>query len=87
MTRRALFGLMAAAALDPEKLLWVPGKKLISIPKPEAFPYPFCLDLHEFERLYIEPAMRIVAERWKKDYDFYKGQSWDNLGGGAFKVT
>lgn len=34
MTRRALFGLMAAAALDPEKLLWVPGKKLISIPKP-----------------------------------------------------
>ncbi len=28
-----LFGTVAALTLDPEKLLWVPGKKLISIPK------------------------------------------------------
>ena len=33
MTRRALFALAAAALLDPERLLWKPGK-LISIPKP-----------------------------------------------------
>jgi hypothetical protein len=33
MTRRALFAMAAAAVLDPEKLLWKPGK-LISIPKP-----------------------------------------------------
>lgn len=26
--------LIGGSALDPERLLWVPGKKLISIPKP-----------------------------------------------------
>jgi hypothetical protein len=30
----ALAGAVAGAAYDPEKALWVPGKKLISIPKP-----------------------------------------------------
>jgi len=37
MTRRALLAALAgglAAAQDPERLLWTPGKKLISIPKP-----------------------------------------------------
>lgn len=35
MTRRSLFAsLLATAAMDPEKLLWVPGKKFISVPKP-----------------------------------------------------
>ncbi len=35
MNRRAfLAALIAGATLDPEKLLWVPGKKLISIPPP-----------------------------------------------------
>jgi hypothetical protein len=36
LSRRGLIGLLAGAAgamvLDPEKLLWVPGRKLISIP-------------------------------------------------------
>lgn len=36
MNRRGFFGTLfggaAAMALDPERLLWVPGKKLISIP-------------------------------------------------------
>jgi hypothetical protein len=38
MNRRGFFGALAAiaatATLDPERLLWVPGKKLISIPPP-----------------------------------------------------
>lgn len=38
MTRRKLFrtlaGSVAGMALDPERLLWRPGAKLISIPKP-----------------------------------------------------
>ncbi len=41
LTRRGFFGLLAAPVvamtLDPEKALWVPGKKLISIPKPAIF--------------------------------------------------
>jgi hypothetical protein len=33
MTRRALFASLAAAfVLDPERLLWKPGAKLISVP-------------------------------------------------------
>lgn len=38
MNRRGFFGLLAGfaatATMDPERLLWVPGKKLISIPSP-----------------------------------------------------
>ena len=37
MNRRSFFATLAAglaAAADPERLLWVPGKKMISIPKP-----------------------------------------------------
>ena len=35
-TRRNFLGCLAAAlVLDPERALWVPGKKLISIPKPK----------------------------------------------------
>ncbi len=38
MNRRGFLGMwgaaIAGATLDPEELLWVPGKKLISIPKP-----------------------------------------------------
>jgi hypothetical protein len=32
--RSFLFGMIAAAVLDPERLLWVPGAKTISIPSP-----------------------------------------------------
>jgi len=35
LSRRGVLAFLAAGlALDPERLLWVPGKKLISIPKP-----------------------------------------------------
>lgn len=35
----SLTGIAATLALDPEKLFWVPGKKLISIPKPQSCAY------------------------------------------------
>lgn len=38
VTRRGFFGLLAGAAAgfvaDPERALWVPGRRLISIPRP-----------------------------------------------------
>ena len=34
LARRGFLGLLAGAVLDPERLLWTPGKKLISIPAP-----------------------------------------------------
>ncbi len=42
MDRRGFLGaLFSALVLDPDRALWVPGKKLISIPKPRP------LELHE----------------------------------------
>lgn len=32
MTRRALLAMLASASGDPERLLWKPGRKLISVP-------------------------------------------------------
>lgn len=44
MNRRAFLASLAAAiaapAVDPEKLLWTPGAKLISIPKPAPMAWP-----------------------------------------------
>lgn len=41
MNRRSFLTTLAAAfALDPERALWVPGKKLISIPKPRLTGWP-----------------------------------------------
>lgn len=34
--RGFISSLLAAAVLDPERLLWVPGRKMISISKPRA---------------------------------------------------
>ena len=34
MNRRLFLSALAAAIADPERLLWTPGRKLISIPKP-----------------------------------------------------
>lgn len=48
MNRRGFLGALTAAVagatLDPERLLWEPGKKLISIPKPKP--------LNELEKAY-----------------------------------
>jgi hypothetical protein len=44
MNRRGFLGALAAAiagaTLDPESLVWQPGRKLISIPKPPFIPEP-----------------------------------------------
>ncbi len=34
----SLIGSASAAIIDPDRLLWVPGRKLISIPKPLVIP-------------------------------------------------
>jgi hypothetical protein len=40
MRRRGFLAMLAGAALDPERLLWVPGRKLISIPTPREYGHP-----------------------------------------------
>ena len=49
LNRRAFLAAIAAAAVDPERLLWVPGKRRIFIPKGLVSPDKFVVD----ERIHV----------------------------------
>lgn len=68
MNRRGFIGALAAAAfaLDPDRALWVPGAKLISIPAPRL---PFRLEVGDIvtfapwpERYIVTAAARSMNE-------------------------
>lgn len=62
MNRRAFFGLIAgglAAAADPDRTLWVPGRKLISIPAVRL--------TEDLVNLYLRPALIGIADRYDRD--------------------
>jgi hypothetical protein len=65
MTRRALFRLFAAAPLaavvDPEKLLWTPGAKLISIPA--VAPVPVRVPLHDLCEWYSRHVLMSLEDK------------------------
>ncbi len=86
MNRRGFLGVLAAAvagtAFDPERALWVPGRKLISIPKefhcPIAFNPQFSVEfefsdplysatMQEFHDRYLVPAAE-AAMREMEEY-------------------
>lgn len=73
MTRRSFFGMLAAglaAAVDPERLLWVPGRKLISIPKSRSqFVDPRVISV-EFLRLFKINMERAAAINREFDREF-----------------
>jgi hypothetical protein len=85
MNRRGFFGSLAAilagATLDPEKLLWVPRKKLISIPPPRWAGIDLGLDdgtgiVIRFTRTNIAPPWADEPV-WEKRFDIlrnFKGQ-------------
>jgi hypothetical protein len=59
----SLFGVTAATiAADPEALLWVPGKKLISVPSVIA-PTDY-MTLDEFRERYMDAYVAAIAKRW-----------------------
>jgi hypothetical protein len=75
MNRRGFITtLLAGAVLDPERLLWTPGKKLISIPP--AMPYTPLVpltkeDMHKMIKLMrIQPAINgyyvVLLPNWIK---------------------
>lgn len=81
MNRRAFFAsLTAAFALDPERVLWTPGKKLISIPKPRRR-YRLAFDPYLTED--IEPVLlltqaavdRANAERGRIAWEYRRGDT------------
>lgn len=82
MTRRGLLGFFGTAALcaaDPERLLWVPGKKVISIPAPKKhlvvvdFPPAYCTFSYWVEEEYLRKLsvadMRGIATVLKQEME------------------
>lgn len=72
MTRRGLFSFIGAAAatatLDPERLLWQPGAKLISIPAPTVrvvtlWPVPVEPGSYPIGHIFTEIITRVEFER------------------------
>ncbi len=75
VNRRFFMAVMAGAGMDPERLLWIPGRKMISIAAPlDVVPVevlfgmpdlmPFNVPLTERVRamLAIDPSSRFLAE-------------------------
>lgn len=77
MNRRAFFStLIGAMTLDPERALWVPGKKLISIPKTSvrARPYSYVI----WTDVIANPSSKGVS-----DVQIYSAQFANRLSGGT----
>jgi len=84
LSRRGFFGLLggaaAAIALDPEKALWVPGKKLISIPRAygggplqEFVVTELSVSMDEFTEMYLRPAAQQIVRTMERELrDYYR---------------
>jgi hypothetical protein len=68
MNRRRFFGslaaIAAAAALDPERALWIPNKKLISIPAPRI--------MTDRVEVYDNRTYKLVERWWKERGGVYR---------------
>jgi hypothetical protein len=68
MTRRGLIGaLLVAATMDPERLLWVPGQRVISIPKPVVHTGLILsgnrfLTIEEFQAMYLKTWDEVIEK-------------------------
>lgn len=67
-------GAVAGFTLDPERLLWVPGAKTIFLPPPPqvcrcGLPITHGSELTpaEFQRRFIEPAVKAMADKIDAD--------------------
>ncbi|HZT29741.1 MAG TPA: hypothetical protein VFA33_07660 [Bryobacteraceae bacterium] len=74
MTRRAFLAALAAAiGYDPERRLWVPGRKLISIPPPVCLPAPRgnqFLTVEQISKMTLEVLERhLVFARMQREYN------------------
>jgi len=65
-----LGGTAAAATLDPERLLWVPGRKTISIPSPGIMAGLECKAIRVFDLDAIRPTPagdKVTSVTWRID--------------------
>jgi hypothetical protein len=71
MTRRGLIGaLLGAATMDPERLLWVPGAKTISIPKPVVATGNRFLTVDEFTEMWLRQFRLEIDRQAAEDSGF-----------------
>ena len=99
MNRRGFLGFLAGVAstavLDPERLLWVPGAKLISIPAPVVVPQ-FIGEPHWSVAPVLNGELKDWFERFTGEYfaaetegerlrtlDRYCAGRWDSLAQGC----
>ena len=76
MNRRSFFtSLIATATLDPEKLLWVPGRKLISIPAPMIRGNSFLMTEWISEECLRVFQRQLVIAR-EIDMNYLGGENW-----------
>lgn len=88
MNRRGFLGALAGAlTLDPERLIWTPGAKLISIPRPRRG-----IELISFGE-YVRRNMAALRELEKslvferlQDFDYLRGDRWPAKAGDTFNV-
>ena len=80
MNRRGFFaslsGALASSAYDPERLLWRPGAKLISIPPASLARYNADLASHYYAtefQLYVNP---VIIDHWIDWHDLDVDRRW-----------
>ncbi len=72
VSRRGFLGALAVIAIDPEQLIWTPGKKLISIPAEGQFRAGS--EIANYYRL--QQAMDEMRVNLREDWIFYMGETW-----------
>lgn len=84
----AMLGIGAVVAVDPERLLWTPGKRLISIPSDRQLisllQFGMVRVATEYQSAYNQAlsAWVEVLEEQQMDLRFVKGSQWEQVGQG-----
>lgn len=85
LNRRGFLSLFSAAAatavVDPERLLWVPGRKSISIPKPRVWKVGDTIQIKRpmrFDSLYGPPIRTILFSYEEMMKDIQNDTSGEN---------
>ena len=78
-----LGGLAASAVIDPEKLLWVPGRKTISIPSPVRL--SMLDEINAVTMRYLASAPKLIDNIFQQDPLLYRlvNSRYDLLTGGV----
>lgn len=72
----AMLGAVAGATLDPERLLWVPGRKVYSVPSDL-----FLLNTGQFRMDYMRPAAMAIIDGMNAEFAKFYSEQFDKVHG------